>query len=335
MRRLLPVCFAVLVALLFASPLLAQDPWVVYKGEGDGPGKGKKVVLVSGDEEYRSEDQLTQLGKILAKRHGFDCTVLYAIDKDGTINPNISNIPGLEALQNADLMVIFTRFRSLPDEQMKHLADYIESGKPIVGLRTATHAFANIKNKDYAKYSWTNNDPKYKGGFGRQVLGENWVAHHGGHGSEATRGIIAKGQEKHPILRGIKDGDIFGPTDVYTANPLPDSTVLVLGEVVKGMKATDPPVVGKKNDPMQPIAWTRLYKTASGKDARVFTSTLANGQDFESEGTRRMTVNACLWAAGLEDRIGERTNVELVGKYAPPPFGNNRFTKGVRPADLQ
>src|SRR3954451_2633587 len=105
---------------LFAGPVAAQDPWVVYKG-GEGVGKGKKVVLVSGDEEYRSEEMLPQLGKILAKRHGFDCTVLFAIDKDATINPGVTNnIPGLEALKDADLLVIFTRFRKLPDNQMKY-----------------------------------------------------------------------------------------------------------------------------------------------------------------------------------------------------------------------
>src|SRR5262249_21500343 len=124
-----------------AQPGSKEDPWVIYDGF-DGPGKGKHIVLISGDEEYRSEEALPQLGKILAKHHGFKCTVLFAIDpKDGTINPNVSNIPGLEALKSADLLVIFLRFRDLPDEQMKYLVDYIESGKPIVGLRTATHAF--------------------------------------------------------------------------------------------------------------------------------------------------------------------------------------------------
>src|SRR5688572_24471679 len=86
---------------------------VVYEG-GQGPGKGKHVVLVSGDEEYRSEEALPQLGKILAVRHGFKCTVLFPIDPaDGTIHPGVSNIPGLEALRTADLLVIFTRFRDL------------------------------------------------------------------------------------------------------------------------------------------------------------------------------------------------------------------------------
>ncbi len=325
-----------LLVLLFltAGRVAAQDPWVVFKG-GDGVNNGKKVVLVSGDEEYRSEEMLPQLAKILAKRHGFNCTVLFAIDKDGTINPLVNNnIPGLEALKDADLLVIFTRFRNLPDEQMKHLADYIESGRPIIGLRTATHAFSGLKTKEFSKYNSGNGDKAYKGGFGRQVLGETWVAHHGGHGSQATRGIIAKGAESHPIVKGIKDGDIFGPSDVYTANLPSDCTPLVMGQVVAGMKPTDPPATGKKNDPMMPIAWTRLHKV-NGKDARIFTTTLANGQDFLSEGTRRMTVNAVLWATGLEDRIADRTNVDLVGDYQPLPFRHGGHKKGVRPADLQ
>src|ERR1700731_1387730 len=136
--------FRSLLALLIAAaaslacvPAKAADPWVVYQG-GDGPGKGKHIVFISGDEEYRSEEALPQLAKILSKHHGFKCTVLFAIDpKDGTINPNVTtNIPGLEALKTADLMVIFTRFRNLPDEQMKHIVDYVESGKPIIGMGT-------------------------------------------------------------------------------------------------------------------------------------------------------------------------------------------------------
>src|SRR5881409_3694509 len=97
------------------QPPRTPSPWVVYEG-GDGPGKGKHVVLVSGDEEYRSEEALPQLGRILARHHGFKCTVLFAIDpKDGSINPNVKdNIPGLEALRTADLMIIFTRMRNLP-----------------------------------------------------------------------------------------------------------------------------------------------------------------------------------------------------------------------------
>src|SRR5712672_1488106 len=93
-------------AVLLSAPVQAADPWVVYEG-GDGPGKGKHIVLISGDEEYRSEEALPQLGKILARRHGFKCTVLFPIDPaTGTINPDISNIPGTQALANADVMIL-------------------------------------------------------------------------------------------------------------------------------------------------------------------------------------------------------------------------------------
>src|SRR5579871_5628861 len=142
-------------ASLVQTRLSAADPWIVFEGP-NGPGKGKHIVLVSGDEEYRSEEALPQLAKILSQRHGFKCTVLFAIDpKDGTINPNVTdNIPGLEALRTADLLVLATRFRDLPDPQMKYLVDYIEAGKPIVGMRTATHAFNIRKSPTYARYSY-------------------------------------------------------------------------------------------------------------------------------------------------------------------------------------
>jgi hypothetical protein len=318
----------------------AGDAWVTYPG-GKGPGQGKHVVLISGDQEYRSEEALPQLAKILATHHGFRCTVLFAIDrKDGTINPNQDdNIPGLEALQTADLMVIFTRFRNLPDEQMKHIVAYVESGRPILGMRTATHAFNfNPRGKSkYLRYSWENRE--WEGGFGRQILGETWISHHGQHGKQSTRGVIARGQEKHPILRGIKDGDIWGPTDVYGVRlPLPgDIKPLVLGQVLEGMKPADKAVEGKQNDPMMPIAWVKTYTppsaSGSGKSGRVFTTTMGASQDLLSAGLRRLLVNACYWAAGLEDRIPAQSRVDLVGEYKPRPFGFGGFEKGRKPSD--
>jgi hypothetical protein len=319
---------------LFPAAARAADPWVVYEG-GDGPGKGKHVVLISGDEEYRSEEALPQLAKILARHHGFKCTVLFAIDpKDGTINPNVNdNIPGLEALKTADLMVLFTRFRNLPDEQMKYVVEYVESGKPIIGMRTATHAF-NLKGGKYARYSWQNKD--WPGGFGKQVLGETWVSHHGQHGKQSTRGVLAPGAADRPVLRGIPDGDIWGPTDVYGVHlPLPgDSKPLVLGQVLAGMKPTDAPVAGDKNDPMMPVAWTKTYTGKAGKAARVFATTMGASQDLESEGLRRLLVNACYWAVGLEDKVPAKSDVDIVGEYKPLPFGFGKFQKGVKPADL-
>src|SRR5437868_15361204 len=101
----LSAVIAVLIALTALAAAVAAepgvpngaDPWLTIPG-GDGAGKGKRIVLVSGDEEYRSEETLPQLARILARRHGFDCTVLFAIDpQTGTINPNVTdNVPGLE-----------------------------------------------------------------------------------------------------------------------------------------------------------------------------------------------------------------------------------------------
>jgi type 1 glutamine amidotransferase len=312
------------------------DQWVVYQG-GDGPGTGKHIVLVSGDQEYRSEEALPQLGKILAKHHGFQCTVLFAVDpKTGEINPDVDdNIPGLEALKAADLMIIATRFRNLPDEQMRHIVDYLDSGKPVIGLRTATHAFKIPARSTYAKYDWEYAGKDFEKGFGKQILGESWIAHHGHHGKQSTRGILAPDAKDHPILRGIKDGDIWGPTDVY-AMTLPvsgDIKPLVLGQVVEGMKPDDSPAQGAKNEPMMPVAWTKTYVGKNDKSGRVFTTTMGAATDFAAEGTRRLVVNAAYWAVGMEDQIPPTGgDVTIVGDYTPTKFGFGGYTKGVRPA---
>jgi hypothetical protein len=321
---------ALLASSTFA-PARAEDPWVVYKGES-GPGAGKSIVLIAADDEYRSEELIPALAKILARRHGFTCTVLFAIDPEtGTINPaQKDNIPGLEALKDADLLVLFARFRQLPDDQMKLFMDYVESGRPIVALRTSTHAF-NYGRSDspYARYTWTSRDPK--GGFGRLVLGETWVNHYGQHNVQSTRGVPAEGMADHPILRGV--ADIWGPSDVYEVTTLEgDSRPLVMGQVLRGMKPTDEVVADK---PPLPIAWTRTYTGAAGKPARVFVTTMGHGGDFQNEGVRRMLVNACYWALGMEDQIPAQSAVDLVGEYQPNAIGEGGFKKGVKPSDLK
>jgi len=335
MRKLLLKCvMAALAASALGMQVAADDRWLVLEpGDGIEVGNGRKIVLIAGDHEYRSEEALPQLAKILAKHHGFHCTVLFSQDDDGTINPdNVSNIPGLEALKSADLMVLGLRFRDLKEEQMQHIADYVAAGKPIVALRTSTHSF-NIGggNKKFADWHWQKN-----GGFGKKILGETWVAHHGAHGSESTRGLIAPEARDHPIARGIKDGNIWGPSDVYTVNlPLPgDSQPIILGQVLKGMKFDDPPVEGKKNDPLMPIVWTKTYEGENGKKGRVVTSTLGAATDFTAAGSRRMFVNAVYWAVGLEDKIPQGgTKVDLVGEYQPTPFASGKYVKGKKPAD--
>ncbi len=330
MRNLL-VASAVLA---FLTPSYSADPWLVFEG-GEGAGKGKHIVLVSGDEEYRSEEMLPQLAKILSTHHGFKCTVLFAVDPDGTINPNnLKNIPGLEALGKADALILFIRFRDLPDEQMKHFVDYFDSGKPVIGLRTSTHAFANKSSKTYASWHWQSKEKDWTGGFGKKVLGETWVSHWGNHGSQATRGIFAKDEEKNPILRGIKDGEIFGPTDVYEAHPPKGSTPLVLGEIVAGMKPTDKAAETPRNKPMMPIVWTKPYQTGA-KEGKALTSTMASSQDLENEAFRRLMVNATYWAVGLEAKIPEKAKVDIVGTYKPTPFKTGGAAKGVKPEDLK
>ena len=331
LRHLLPLLF-------LSSTALAADPWVTLEPPADakGVGVGKHVVLVSGDEEYRSEEMLPALAKILTTRHGFKTTTLFAVDpKDGKVQPNVkNNIPGLEKLKDADLLVLFVRMRNLPDEQMKHVVEYVESGKPVVGFRTATHAFEPA-GKTYAKYHWRSKEEGYEQGFGKQVLGETWVDHHGVHKKEGTRGLVAKDQEKHPILKGIEAGSVFGTTDVYAVKlPLKDCTPLVLGEVTETLKPDSKAVGGKKNDPMMPVAWTKTYTGAEGKEARVFVSTMGSAEDFAYEGTRRLFVNGILWAVGLEGKIPDKTDVELVGGYKPSQYGfrkNEEWKPGKTP----
>jgi len=287
-----------------------------------------RVVLVSGDEEYRSEEALPMLARILAERYGFRTTVLFATDPEtGAIDPeNQTHLPGFEQVAEADLVVLFTRFRELPDESMKAFVDYVRSGRPLLAIRTATHAFSYTRNPEspYADWSWDSR--VWPGGFGRQILGETWVAHHGRHGVESTRGVpVAPG---HPILRGVED--VWGPTDVYAVRDLPaDATVLLEGAVLDGMEPTSQPVSGAKNNPRMPIAWTR--ENVAGGPRRLLCTTIGAATDFESEDLRRLFVNACFWL--LEREVPERADVRTLSPYEPTDFGFGGFVRGVTPAE--
>src|SRR6476620_10720115 len=107
---------------MLAAPAFAADSpqWVTYEGKA-GPGQGKHIVLLSGDEEYRSEEGLPQLAKILSQRHGFKCTVLFSVDTNGMIDPNSGgSLTHPEALDSADAIVMLLRFRHWDDDAMKH-----------------------------------------------------------------------------------------------------------------------------------------------------------------------------------------------------------------------
>jgi len=321
------------LSLLTALTLPAADT-LTFTGT-KGPGAGKHLVFLSGDEEYRSEEGLPMLAKILATRHGFKSTVLFAINPaDGTINPNITtNIPGMEALDSADLCVMLLRFRELPDAQMKHFVDYFNAGKPIIALRTSTHAFQfKNTNSPYAKFDWRNKD--WPGGFGQQVLGETWVNHHGAHGKESTRGVINDAFKSHSILHGVSD--IWGPSDVYGVVHLPtNAQVLVWGQVLAGMKPSDVSLEGLKNNPMMPLVWVRDYTGENGKTSKIVTTTMGAATDLECEDLRRLVINACYWTTGLEKQIPAKADARTVDEYKPTPFGFGKFKPGVRPADLE
>ena len=310
----------------------AQQQWVEYKPTGQA--KGKHIVLISGDEEYRSEEALPMLAQILAKKHGFHCTVLFAIDQaTGVINPeNQSNIPGLEKLTAAHLMIIFTRFRELPDEQMAHIDNYLKSGKPVIGIRTATHGFQYQKNKGskFAHYDWDSKQEGWQGGFGRRVLGETWISHHGEHGKEGARALVngIYQNAKNPILNGVKD--IWCASDVYTTTRLPqDAEVLLYGQPTRGMTPAAPVMADKS---IMPVAWTMSYEIQPGKKGRVFTSTMGAAIDLVNEDLRRMFINACYWALNLEAQLPKKANVDFITPYKPTMFGFNGFIKGTLPS---
>ena len=310
--------FLSLGAAAFAAPL-------VYEGSA-GAGRGKHIVFLAGDHEYRSEETLPALARLLARHHGFKCTVLFNLDPaTGEIAAGNSHMPGLEALRTADLAVVFLRFQAFPREQMQHFDDYLNRGGPIVGLRTATHAFRTAPDDPFAKYSYDSKVPGYELGFGHQVLGQTWVGHYGKNHVQSTRITLVPEKQGHPILRGVKD--VWVQAGGYVGKPT-DGDILTMAQPLNGMTPDAPPDVSKV--PM-PSEWTRTYRSASGRNARVFTSLYGASEDLANDGYRRMLVNGCFWALGLESAITADLAIDFVGPYHPNTHGNGTHAKGIRP----
>ena len=121
---------------------------------------------------------------------------------------------------------------------------------------------------------------------------------------------------------------------MYGVRKLPEGAkVLVKGQVIAGMKPGDPPLEGRKNDPMMPLIWIREMQMGDGGTRRVICSTIGASQDFESAGLRRCVVNACYWGMGLEAKIPAKSDVKYVGNYAPTRFGFRKKTSGLKPSD--
>lgn len=300
---------------------------VVYAGAG-GPGAGKHIVFIAGDHEYRSEELLPALARVLARRHGFTCTVLFTLDAAGFIEPGSSRMAGLEVLRTADLLVVGLRFQNFPADQMQHVVDYLARGGPVIGLRTSTHAF-QIPDGPFVKYTWNHKGAAYEGGFGRQVLGETWVGHYGTNHKQSSLVVPVESERAHAILRGVHD--VHVQSGGYRADPMPGSVILARGTILNGMQPDAPP------DPLKerlPVAWTRTYQASDGRPARVFTTTHGASEDFVNDGFRRMLINAAFWAVGAEGAIRADLDVSLVGPYHPVTFSFDGYRRGVRPADL-
>jgi len=326
--------FVPLAVLCGAQSFAADEAlWLTYPG-GEGPGKGKKIVLIAADQEYRSEQSMPMLAKILSTRHGFDCTVLFAVNEKGEVDPTMPvypekgkefkehHIPGLEHLASADLVIFFTRLLTLPMSERELIVKYVDSGKPIIALRTANHGFhgplpykINGKNVDW----------------GNDVLGGTFRNHHGRWQADSTRGIFVPEKKDHPILTGVQD--IWGNSDVYRTykegTSLPQGcTALVWGQPLMGRNHDDPP--NSKLEPL-PVAWVKNWETSTGKSARVFHSTMGSGHDLESAGLRRLIINAAYWCMGMESTINATSSVDIVGEYKPLKSGFNYKEIGVTP----
>jgi type 1 glutamine amidotransferase len=315
--------------LIVASTVHADEFSIVYEGE-NGVGAGKHIVYIASDHEYRGEQTLPALARILAKRYGFKCTVIFGIDpKNGTILPGSSHIGGLSVLKDADLMVIAMRFINMPDEEMQHFVDYVDRGGPIIGLRTSTHAFRIPEDRKFHAYDFRYEGEEFHMGFGRQVLGETWVTHYGKNHEQSSILAIEPENAEHPILRGVTD--IHVQAGGYTAYPLAPSTVLARGIILNGMTKDSPVDTSKQ---VMPVAWVREYESKSSNAARIFTTTQGASEDILNDGFRRMLVNAHLWCMGLEDAIEPDNPIGFVGPYSPTTFSFSEFPRGIKPADL-
>ncbi len=316
--------------LLLSTTTFAQNKYsVVYEGT-QGIGAGKHIVFIASDHEYRGEESLPALARIMAKHYGFKCTVIFGLNpKDDTLMAGSSDIGGLEVLKEADLMVIAMRFINMPDDQMQHFVDYVNRGAPIIGLRTSTHAFKIPKDRKFYAYDWQYPGKEFHLGFGRQVLGETWVSHYGQNHVQSSLLVAEQDNKEHPTLRGV--GTMHTQAGGYTADPLEDSTVIARGIILNGMNK-DAPVDTTKE--LMPVVWVRNYTSKSSKVARIFTTTQGASEDIVDDNFRRLLVNAHLWCLGMEDDIKPDNPVDLVGPYNPSTFAFEGYRRGIKPADL-
>ncbi len=224
-----------------------------------------RVVFISAESEYGAEQSLPEFAHELKTKYGLYCEVL-----QGSTNKTGQGryyIAGMEALTNADLAVLFVRRRALPAVQMKYFRNYLESGRPLIGLRTASHAFDTRGNAPAGYAEWQKLDP--------EVLGGNYHGHHGNGPKCAV--TTAADADTHPILAGVQM-PFTSNGSLYEVRPLTKSTKrLLIGTI-------------PDKEP-EPLAWTNRYKKS-----RIFYTSLGHPDDFQNAQFRRLLINAVFWA---------------------------------------
>jgi hypothetical protein len=324
-----------------AAGLVEGNPnTVVWEGER-GPGLGKHIVFIAGDHEYRGEESLPAMARILAKSYGFKCTFIVTTDPaTGDIKPGSNHITNLEALESADLMVVFLRFQKFADDQMKCIDDYLKTGKPVLGLRTSTHAFNGLKgtyehyNEGYKGHNADRSaeGTEWKYGFGEEILGEHWVGHFGRNHKQSSNLILEESAREHPILRGVRKPHAV--SGGYVGHPVEGSLTLARGQVLDGMTTDSLVASNEKQHVQHAVAWVRNYMPDQ-PTSRVFATTHGASEDLLSADFRRMMLNAHLWCLGMEDSIKADAPIEFIGPYKPATFNFGGYRRGVKPADIE
>jgi type 1 glutamine amidotransferase len=214
------------------------------------PAAPLKVCLLSGCDTYDSEASLPPFQEYLEKHYNIVCTRV--------VKQAVDDLPGLEQLDDCDVAFMFIKRMKLKGEQLERFKKYATSGRPIVGVRTASHAVQ----------TWLE--------FDLEVLGGNYHSHHPV--GPVTTIEVAAGAEHHPILAGValkSAGDALYKNSGYAS----DIDVLLRGTI--------------PGQPVEPIAWTR-----QPKGGRVFYTSLGAQDTFRDPDFRRMLANAVFWTAG-------------------------------------
>jgi type 1 glutamine amidotransferase len=294
--------------------------------------KTPHIVFVIGDEEYRSEESMPMLGEILHRELGAKISLCYSVNEEGIIDPNrVDNIEGLEALETADLMIVFARFRALPPNQAKMITDYAEDGRPMVGFRTATHTFMY---KDNPEMEHLNND------WPAKVFGQQWITHHGHFedGNAPLTDVSILPNAKTKILNG------FEPFEAYSWLYHVDGGDWKLNGDAKpfleGKSLRSNHEMNNRLDKFpltNPVAWTKTYTGTSGKTARVFFTTLGHPFDFKEEPMRKLALNGIYWALGMESEIPKNgVNTTAVSEYNPNNSGfGQKFKPNMKPMVIE